>query len=271
MQSTEVLPARRQPARGRMLRAWASTIGYPLGFGVLLVLLWQVAVDVLQIPQYLLPSPSVIGEALLRNFGALLMHSAYTMLETMLGFVLATLFGFVCGVGIAYSRFMQTTIYPVLIVLNTIPKIALAPLILVWFGIGLVTNTTVVFLIAFFPIVVTTVDGLRAYEPEMVELARSLQASGWDEFWKVRFPSALPSILSGLKVSISLAVGGSVVAGFISGRLGLGTVVISAVNVLNISGMMAALVLLSVLAVILFAAMTLIERLVVPWSFHQEE
>ncbi len=207
---------------------------------------------------------------MVQTFDTLLFHSGWTLLETLLGFIIGTIFAFVCGVGISYSRFMQSAVYPILVVVNTIPKIALAPLILVWFGIGLTTNTVVVFLIAFFPVVVTTVDGLRAYEPEMIELARTLQASSWDEFWKVRFPTALPSIFSGLKVSVSMAVGGSVVAGFISGKFGLGHLVISAVNVLNITGMMAALVLLSILAIVLFALIAALERLIIPWSFHRK-
>jgi len=170
------------------------------------------------------------------------------------------------AVCVANSRVLNLSLYPILIATQSVPKVAVAPIVLVWFGLGLESKLAIAFLVAFFPIVVDTATGLQATPAGLLELAHSLRASRWQIFWKVQFPAALPFVFSGAKVAITLAVIGAVIGEFIGSVNGLGNLLLSANSQLNGPLAWAALVWLSLLGVLMFAAVALIERVTMPWA-----
>lgn len=239
---------------------------YPvLGFALILAV-WQGYVDWLQVSKIVLPSPADIVRTSVTRYDLLLQETWPTALESIYGFALAVLIGVPMAVAIANSRVLNLSLYPILIALQSVPKVAVAPIILVWFGLGLQSKLAIAFLVAFFPIVVDTAAGLQATPPGLLELARSLKASAWQTFWKVQFPAALPFVFAGAKVAITLAVIGAVIGEFVGSVQGLGNLLLSANSQLNGPLAWAALVWLSVLGIVLFAAVALLERLLMPWA-----
>ncbi len=239
---------------------------YPL-LGVSVILLaWQIYTHVFAINRIVLPSPLDILRASILHWDVLLRESWPTFLESVLGFALAVLMGIPFAVGVASSRVLNLTLYPILIATQSIPKVAVAPIILVWFGLGMESKLVIAFLVAFFPIVVDTAAGIRATPPGLLELARSLRASSLQIFLKIQFPAALPFIFAGAKVAVTLAVIGAVIGEFIGSVGGLGNLLLTANSQLDSPLAWAALVWLSVLGVLLFAAVVLAERIVLPWS-----
>jgi NitT/TauT family transport system permease protein len=239
---------------------------YPL-LGVSVILLaWQLYTYVFAINRIVLPSPLDILKASILHWDILLRESWPTFLESVLGFALAVLIGIPFAVGVASSRVLNLTLYPILIATQSIPKVAVAPIILVWFGLGMESKLVIAFLVAFFPIVVDTAAGIRATPPGLLELARSLRASSLQIFLKIQFPAALPFIFAGAKVAVTLAVIGAVIGEFIGSVGGLGNLLLTANSQLDSPLAWAALVWLSVLGVLLFAAVVLAERIVLPWS-----
>jgi NitT/TauT family transport system permease protein len=231
-----------------------------------MLVVWELAVRLLKIPRYLLPSPLAVVAYMYEHPAYLAYHSWVTLVETVLGFVGGALLGIIGGVGIHYSTWLRKTLYPILIAFNTIPKVALAPLFLVWFGYGLLPKVLIALLIAFFPLVVNTADGLASVPQEVLEMGTIFRASEWQKFWKVSFIHSLPSIFTGLKVSMATAVGGAVVAEFIGSSNGLGYIIVMANTSVNLASMFSSFVLLSVLALGLFAVVEWIQKLVIPWS-----
>jgi NitT/TauT family transport system permease protein len=230
------------------------------------LVVWELGVRFLQIPRYLLPSPIAVLLYMAEHPGYVLYHSWITLVETVLGFIGGAILGIVGGIGIHYSAWLRKTLYPVLIAFNTIPKVALAPLFLVWFGYGLLPKVLIALLIAFFPLVVSTVDGLASVPLELLELATIFRAGEWHTFWKVAFIHSLPSIFTGLKVSMATAVGGAVVAEFIGSNTGLGYIIVMANTSVNLASMFSAFVLLTVIALGMFALVEQAQKLVIPWS-----
>ena len=184
----------------------------------------------------------------------------------MAGFGLALVIGIPLAVCVANSRLLNLTLYPILVATQSVPKVAIAPIILVWFGLGMQSKLAIAFLVAFFPIVVDTATGLRATPPGLLELARSLRASPFQVFMKVQMPSALPFIFSGAKVAITLAVIGAVIGEFVGSVNGLGNLLLTANSQLDGPLAWAALIWLSVLGILLFVAVSVTERIVMPWA-----
>jgi NitT/TauT family transport system permease protein len=239
---------------------------YPLlGIAVMLVL-WQLYVSAFGVNRIVLPGPLDIGRAALANWSLLMRETWPTFLESVLGFALAVAIGIPVAVCVASSRVLNLTLYPILIATQSVPKVAVAPIILVWFGLGLQSKLVIAFLVAFFPIVVDTATGMRATPAGLIELARSLRASSLQIFMKVQFPAALPSIFAGAKVAVTLAVIGAVIGEFVGSLNGLGNLLLSANSQLDSPLAWAALIWLSVLGIVLFAAVVAVERLVMPWS-----
>jgi NitT/TauT family transport system permease protein len=224
---------------------------------------WEGIVRLLRIPNYLLPSPLEIGQVMLVKWRLLLAHSIPTTLEVLLGFLLSIVVGLPLAVGIVYSPRFARVAYKLLVSSQTIPKVALAPIVVVWFGFGLTSKVVVAFLIAFFPVVISAVVGMSAMPQEMLYLARSLGASTLQTFTRFRFPGALPSIFGGLKVSITLAVVGAVVGEFIGANRGLGYLVLVATGNIDTVLVFATIVVLSAMGIGLFGLVSLCERLVV--------
>ncbi len=243
-----------------------KTAFYPL-LGVAVILLaWHLYVTAFSISRIVLPGPLDILQASIDNWSILLRESWPTFLESLLGFALAVAIGIPVAVFVANSRILNLTLYPILIATQSIPKVAVAPIILVWFGLGLQSKLVIAFLVAFFPIVVDTAAGMRATPPGLLELARSLRASPLQVFLKVQFPAALPFIFAGAKVAVTLAVIGAVIGEFVGSLNGLGNLLLTANSQLDSPLAWAALVWLSVLGILLFAAVVIAERLVMPWT-----
>lgn len=242
-----------------------SEAARPILLVAALLVLWELAVRAFHIPPYLVPAPRAVVVQLFAQWSELWRQSLITTYATVGGFALSIAFGVPMAVAIAYSRLMESMLYPILVFSQSVPKIAIAPLFVVWFGFGIIPKVIAAFLLGFFPVVVSTVMGLKSVEPEMVDLAQSMKASRLQIFLKIRLPNALPSIFSGLKVSVTLAVVGAVVGEFVGSNSGIGYVLQIANGNFDLPLMFAALFLLSMIGVLLFVAVDLVERLVIPW------
>ncbi len=228
--------------------------------------LWWAATWLLRLDPFLLPSPPAVLDAYRQLPGYLLYQTGVTVLEVAEGFLLAAVVGVGIGVGIAAWRVIERTIYPLLVGINAVPKLALAPLLVVWLGFGQLPKVVMVFLVCFFPIVLSTATGLLSTPAELLELARALDASRTRTFIKIRFPGALREIFVGLKVAVTLSVIGAVIGEFSGGDRGLGFVIVQAGANFNTPLVFAALVLLGALSIVLFYLLTGLEWLLIPWG-----
>jgi ABC-type nitrate/sulfonate/bicarbonate transport system permease component len=215
----------------------------------------------------LLPAPTAIVSALVNNVSLLAPHSWTTLFETALGFALALVVGIGLAVIIDLSPLLRAAIYPLLVVSQTIPIIAIAPLLVLWFGFGLLPKVLVVALVCFFSIVVAGVDGFRATDPELVRLFRTFGATRWEVFRYVRFPGALPSLFSGIRIAITYSVIGAVWGEYVGAEQGLGIFMQRAQHSYQVALVLAAIIVISSVSVTLFLATSLVERMVIPWYF----
>jgi NitT/TauT family transport system permease protein len=243
----------------------------PVLFLVFMVVLWDLTIKVFHIPAYQIPTPPDVAQALIDNWPMLLRESIPTTYSAFLGFVLSIIFGIGMAVLIAGSKTIESYVYPLLVFSQSIPKIAIAPLFVVWFGFGVIPKVISAFLLGFFPVVVSAVQGFKSVDPEMTDLVRSMEASRWQIFQTINFPQALPAIFAGLKVSVTLAVVGAVVGEFVGSNTGLGYVLQRSIGTFDLPMMFAALVLLSIIGVVLFWMIDLIERAMVPWHVSQRD
>jgi NitT/TauT family transport system permease protein len=259
--------AGREVARRRIAyrRERIAAYAYPLASLVVLVVVWQLIVSVVKPAEYLLPSPRAVVEELVLRRSLLLMHAWVTTQEMLLGFALSVVISIPMGLAIATWRPLERSVYPLLVISQAVPKVAIAPLLLVWLGFGLTPKIFVAVLIAFFPIVISTVTGLKSVPHEMTQLSRSMGLSTLAAFWKIRFPYALPHVFAGLKVGITLAVVGAVVGEFVGADKGLGYLLLFTLGRLNTRLMFADLVVLVLLGVVSFWLVQLLERKVLPW------
>jgi NitT/TauT family transport system permease protein len=239
---------------------------YPLIGVAAIVLLWQAYTQVFSVSRIVLPSPLDIIVASVARYDLLLRETWPTFLESVYGFGLAVAIGIPLAVCVANSRILNLTLYPILVATQSVPKVAIAPIILVWFGLGMESKLAIAFLVAFFPIVVDTATGLQSTPSGLMELARSLRASPVQVFAKVQFPAALPFIFSGAKVAVTLAVIGAVIGEFVGSVSGLGNLLLTANSQLDSALAWAALVWLSILGILLFGAVALAQRLLMPWA-----
>lgn len=234
-------------------------------FYVATLLLWEGLVMLFHVPDWLVPAPSQIFDVIADKNSVMLSHTLVTLNETLLGFVLALGCGVACAIGIVHFPLLRDTLYPSLIMFNSFPKVAIAPLFVVWVGVGIESKIANAFLTALFPIVLNTIMGLTNMDPEFLELVRSMSKSRWVLFWKIRFPYSLPYVFAGCKIAISLAVIGAIVGEFISGRAGLGYLVLSANNYFNTPMAFAALLYLVLMSLALYGMVILAEKVMLPW------
>jgi len=246
-------------------RAFAGEYVLPALTLVAIVVAWELACRVFHIPKFVLPSPSHIAAEGWAHRAQLPEHTWRTLWETLAGFGLSIAIGVPLAVLIVWSPFLHHTIYPLLVVTQSVPKVAIAPLIIIFMGVGETPKILVAFLVAFFPVVVDTATGLDAVPPELVDLSRSLKASKLQEFVKIRFPTSIPFLFSGLKVAAALSVVGAVVGEFVQADKGLGYLIVVSTTYWRTGLAFAALVLLSLMGVVLFAAVALVERWFFPW------
>lgn len=246
-----------------------SRQAWTLGSFLLILLAWDLSIRLFKIPPYLVPAPLEVARALGENWRQLGIHSLWTAGTVLAGFIAATVFAVPLGMAIVMSSVVERLVYPPMVASQSIPKIALAPLFVVWFGFGVTPKVAVAFLIAFFPIVIDTIVGLRSMDPAMLQLARAMGAPRWRIFLKFSLPHALPSIFGGLKVASTLAVVGALTGEFIGSDKGLGYILLQASGNLNTTLLFATLVTLSVLAMIFFYAVEMLERVAIPWHVSQ--
>jgi NitT/TauT family transport system permease protein len=231
--------------------------------------IWEILTRFFQIPGFILPAPSAIFVEAVTRYPLYLYNSWVTFYEMVVGFVLAAVVGVFLAVVIVYSRVVRNMIYPQIVVLQIVPKVAIAPLLLIWAGYGMTSKVLLALLIAFFPIVVNMVTGLIEIEEELLDLCRILQSGRWQEFSKVRLPNALPYLFSSLKVASTLAVIGAVIGEFVGGAEGLGHLIIIANTELRTSMAFVSLFCLSILGLVLYGLVILAERVFMPWERWQ--
>jgi NitT/TauT family transport system permease protein len=227
------------------------------------IALWQVLVDTFQVPNFILPSPLAALGTLASAKYAWASNLAVTAAEILGGFALGALVGVALAVTFSWSPLVSLMLLPLFVTLNMIPKVALGPLVIVWFSYGILANILIAFSICFFPILLTTARGLSEVEPDLLDLVKSLRGSRWILFRKIQLPGALPYVFSGMKVGAILAVAGAIVGEFIASERGLGYLMIQVQSSLDTPAMVMAVVLLTLLGVALYGLVLGLERLFV--------
>ena len=243
----------------------------PFLFLIFIVVAWDLAIRLFRIPAYQIPAPGDVVAVLWSDWPELLRQAWPTTYATICGFLLSALFGIPVAMLIAGSKTVESYVYPLLVFSQSVPKIAIAPLFVVWFGFGIIPKVISAFLLGFFPVVVSAVQGFKSVDPDMVDLARAMQGSRFQVFRAVNLPHAMPAIFSGLKVSVTLAVVGAVVGEFVGSNSGIGYVLQRSIGTFDLPTMFAALVILALLGVVLFWIVDRIEHFVIPWHVSQRE
>ena len=240
------------------LSPWLFTVG--------LFVVWEAAVYIFKIPVFFLPPPTAIAQAFVDYSGPLARNSWITLQTTLIGFALAVGFGLLLGLVVGWSRAMYAGLYPLMIGFNAIPKVALVPILVLWFGIGFIPAVLTAFLISFFPIVVNVATGLATIEPELEDVLKALGASKLDIMRKVGIPRTLPYFFGSLKVAITLAFVGSVISESVASNYGIGNLMLQAQAQFQVPLIFAGLVVLAIEGIAMYAAMAILERRMTGWA-----
>lgn len=236
---------------------------------VAICVVWEAGVQIFAIPQFVLPSiPDVLG-AILEAPAFLAGHAAYTTANALLGFLASAVIGVLMAIGIVYSKILDRIFFTVLALMNGIPKVALAPLFVIWLGTGMLPKIAIAMLMSIFTIVVDTVIGLRSVDPEMISMARVKQASQYQVLTKIRFPHALPHLFGGLKAAMSFSIVGAIVGEYVGGDRGLGYVILVAQGSFDTPRAFAAILILSIISTVLFYMVVFAEGRALPWHVSQ--
>jgi NitT/TauT family transport system permease protein len=238
----------------------------PTAMFVVLIVLWEAGVRIFDVPEFLLPAPSAILAAVIQQAPNVLQHTQSTLLTVLIGFAVSILIGFPLAVAIASSSLLASALYPLLVLTQSVPKVAIAPLLVITFGANALPRILVTFLVAFFPLVISIAAGLLATPSELVELGRALKASWLQQLLRIRLPSATPFVFSGLKMAITFSVIGAVVGEFVAADSGLGYLITSSTAFFRTPLAFGAVVVLSILGILLFQMIVILERVLVPWS-----
>ncbi len=249
--------------KGRTLEIVAPTL-----FTVVLVVMWEALCRGFAIPVTILPAPSQIWQALVQFRAPIIDNALYTLMTTLVGFALATVFGLLLGIAVGWHKAIYAAVYPVLIGFNSVPKVAVVPVLILWFGLGAVPAILTAFLISFFPIVVNVATGLATTEPELEDVLRALGGSKLDVMRKVGIPRSMPYFFGSLKIAITLAFVGAVVAETVGANKGIGKLMLDAQAGFQVPIVFAGLVVLAVLGVLLYAITAAIEARYTGWAFR---
>jgi NitT/TauT family transport system permease protein len=240
---------------------------------VVIIALWEWGVPYFQVPNWVLPTPSQIVMALWRGLdagiferGGYWLHTGVTVFEVLIGFFIGSTVGLILGTIISQFRILEATLRIYLIAIQSLPKIALAPIIVLWFGFGLTSKVVIICLLTFFPLLINSMAGFKAVDAERLELMRALGANPWQIFWKVRLPSALPYIFAGLDMAAVFAVVGAIVGEFVGAQRGLGTLILSMNAQMDIAGTFSVFIILSLVGVLLHQSLRIVERKLLFWS-----
>lgn len=262
------VPATTPGAVSRSL-AWLVAHGRTAAGFVGLLLVWEAAVRLVGVKLYILPPPSAVIWALWAKWATIGTAAWYTAQPMLVGFGFAVVIGIALALAFAVSRTFEAVVYPQIVFLQIVPKIAIAPLFMIWFGYGLTSKVLVVFLLSFFPVVVSAVQAFRSVEPDILDLARISGATRTRMFFKVQVPHALPTLFTGIKVAAALAATAAVVAEFVSSDRGLGYLLVDYTNRFDTPGVFSAILVLSLMGLLLYAAVELVERVSIPWHISQ--
>ena len=250
----------------RVLHNWIP----PILMFILFLVLWEVLCKYFNIKEYIIPAPSKVGTIIISQFGSLIKDTGITMVEAVLGFLLANILSIIIAVGFCHSRWFERSFYPYTIALKSVPVIAIAPLLVLWFGYGLLSKVIMAAIISFFPLVVNATLGLKSVDSEALDLMKSLSASRMQILLKLRFPNALPYMFSALKISSALSVVGAIVGELTGAKEGIGfAILISSYNV-DTPMLFAAIIAASLAGILFFALVALIENIIFKkYGFHE--
>lgn len=266
----QIFTVTRKSEAGGERRRLSDLPGWILSGGtvILLLVLWETTVRVFEISEILFPAPTRIVEALVQGFsdGTFQMHTWVTLQEIIYGFAVAVVAGLLVAVWVTSSRLAEKIVLPIVVVLQTVPKVALAPLFLVWLGFGMESKVLTTALIAFFPVLINASLGFNSTSSDQVNMMRSFGASRFQVLTKLRFPSAVPNIVAGLDVAVVLSVIGAIVAEFVGSQAGLGYLIIASNTSLDVATMFAALVILSAIGLLLHYIVVILGRRLAFWS-----
>lgn len=232
---------------------------------------WQGAIVLFDMSPLILPGPGVVGVTLASQLPNLVHHAAVTLLEATLGFLLGSGLAALLAVVFNFSRNSERALYPYAIATKAIPLVALAPIVVAWFGGGLISKVVLASIISFFPVLVNVVDGLRSVEPDALELMKSLSASRWQTFTKLQFPAALPQVFAGLKVASSFSVVGAVVAEFVNSQAGIGYVIKSSSYYLDTNITFAAILVAAAIGLAFFGTVSWLQTVLVFWKKNAQD
>jgi NitT/TauT family transport system permease protein len=269
---TNVAVAALDPNAGVKLRTAAGgaffRLGPPIVFAIALLVVWQVGVEFYKVKEIVLPTPTAIFTRAVDVFPLLIKHAWPTTYESLIGFVFAGVFGITLATILVYSPIIRAAIYPTVVFFQLIPKIALAPLFIVWLGIGTESRLAFSLFISFFPIVIATAAGLISVPSDMLRLCRSLTATEWQIFASVRFPYAVPYIFSGMKIAVTFAMIGLIVGEFITAQEGLGYLILFGASQADTPLIMAAIAVLCVVGLLMYASVAFAELCMLRWFGH---
>jgi NitT/TauT family transport system permease protein len=246
--------------------AWFVEIVLPIAAIAALIVVWEAVCQLFAIPSYIIPAPSAIWKETSALPGNVAWHTLVTGKTVLLGFLVSVLISLPLAVLLTSSPLIAAAIYPLLVLTQAIPKVALAPILVVVLGTSELPRVVVTFLVAFFPLVLSVASGLVSVPPDLIELGRACRANRWTELWRIRLPYAVPFIFSGLKAAIALAVVGAVVAEFVNADAGLGYLIQTSTAFFKVQLAWGALIILSIMGIVLFQMIVAIERIFFPWS-----
>jgi len=249
---------------GWLAKAW-PLIWPPIATMIIVGVVWEVTTIALEIPSYFIPAPSKIWSAFWGNPSALMFHSGVTLLEAVSGLIIGSFLGALLGTGFAYSRLLTRGLLPFVIAANTIPVVAVAPIIILWFGHGIESKIVVTAFLSFFPLALNMMKGLQSYDRTVMDVFHVAAATPAQRFFKMRLPSALPFVFVGIKINVTFSVIGAIVAEFVQADKGLGFVIMTTYRTLNMPRLWAALIISAVIGLVFFAIVTAVERLTIPW------
>lgn len=243
---------------------WRKSLLIAAGLGGVMAF-WEGAVYLLAIKPFILPAPTLIFRQLMRRWDVVLDAAMFTAQSMMIGFVASVVVGVALALVVSFSRRLEDLLYPVLVFLQIIPKIAIAPLFLIWIGYGLTSKVLIVFLLSFFPVLVSSISAFKSVDPEIMDLARSTGAHPWRIFFMVRLPHALPTLFTGIKVAAALSATAAVVAEFVASDRGLGYKIQEYTNNFDTPMTFGAILVLCAMGLLLYGAVEITERLAIPW------
>ncbi|XWN30893.1 MAG: ABC transporter permease [Devosia sp.] len=243
-----------------------SDTAAPWVIGLATLVVWEAACRIFDIKPFILPAPTLIVQSMWKWHEVLVIHAGQTLYTTVIGFIFAVAGGLVLGVSVGYSRFLYKALYPILIAFNSVPKVAIVPILVIWFGIGTIPAVITAFLLSFFPIVVNVAAGLATVEPEMEDVLRSLGASRRDIFWKVGLPRSMPFFFASLKIAITLALVGSVISETIAANSGIGYLMLNASSRFDVPLVFAGLVVVAFMGVAIYALFAKAETRLTGWA-----